>query len=566
MKQGKILIVLLALWYIADANSFAVPNGEEAPQKETMNLITSPEMLKITKLWVENYTGSYPDTDIQIVPLPTGNLKELMSVPGTIGMVTKDELPDIRTGQSHIFTVGKDVIVPVMNTKHPYKEEILHEGISPEAFYMAFTSSGEVTWGSLLDNGSPNTVTPIISDEDAVSEYLADFLNIEASQIQNAVVNGKDEMLERIRNDRYAIGFCRLKDVTDADGQALVSGLDLVPIDMNANDTIDLFEDIYATPSDLQRGIWIGKYPKTLYSKLYAVINSHSLDQREIAFLNWVVSEGQGLLDLNDYSTITQSERYTNGEKLAGNYHVVLDVPATGSFDKTSLIVLGICLSLVCIVLIIRLLFRKREPEAGPEGQRLQSINGRTAVQVPAGLFFDKSHTWAFMEKDGKVRIGIDDFLQQITGPITRVIMKQPGEQVKKGEIFLTLVQKGKQLKIQSPVSGVVTEQNSELVSDSSSINSAPYMEGWICLVKPLDWTKELKAFVMADRYSAWIKAEFQRLKDYLSSGIFFPDRVEANPVLLDGGEIEKGFLETFGPEAWEEFQTGFISNTSNIK
>ena len=54
------------------------------------------------------------------------------------------------------------------------------------------------------------------------------------------------------------------------------------------------------------------------------------------------------------------------------------------------------------------------------------------------------------------VRIGIDDFIQHITGPLTKVKMKNPGEKVKKGEPILSIIQNGKLLNINSPVSGTI--------------------------------------------------------------------------------------------------------------
>lgn len=564
MKPGKILFALLALLFFVVSNSYSEPKGEDAPQKLPITLLTSPEMLDITTLWVDKYNGAHPDAQISILQMPTGESKELMSLHGTIGLVTKEELPGIVKDKSCVLTVGKDVIVPVMSAKNPNRAEILQKGISPEAFSLAFTSAGKVTWGSLLGNDNQNSVTPFVYGDRHVSSYLADFLKTDPGQINAALVEGVDEMVKRFRKDQYAIGFCRVTDVTNPEGKEMIPGLNLVPIDMNGNHTIDHFENIYDTPEDLQRAVWIGKYPKTLYSKCYAVTNPRPLEQEETAFLNWLVSDGQDLLTANGYSAITRSELYANEEKLAGNQITVIDVPVAGSFDKTALIVLGSLLALFCIIFIVRISTRRGEPGSGSENHVPEPFSEESAIQVPSGLFFDKSHTWAFMEKDGKVRIGIDDFLQQITGPISRVIMKQPGDHIKKGELFLTLVQNGKQMKIKSPVSGVVNEHNSGLVSDSSSLNSAPFFDGWVYLVEPLNWSKELKAFVMVDRYVDWIKAEMQRLKDYLSSGISIPGRIEAGPILQDGGELEKGFLESFGPEAWEEFQNGFI-NTSKI-
>ena len=76
------------------------------------------------------------------------------------------------------------------------------------------------------------------------------------------------------------------------------------------------------------------------------------------------------------------------------------------------------------------------------------------------------------MEEDGLVKIGIDDFLQHITGPLTRVKLKSPGERVKKGKYILSIIQEGKQLEVYAPVSGTIKEHNKILETDSSLINS----------------------------------------------------------------------------------------------
>ena len=64
----------------------------------------------------------------------------------------------------------------------------------------------------------------------------------------------------------------------------------------------------------------------------------------------------------------------------------------------------------------------------------------------------------------------------------------------------------------------------------------------------------------MGDKYRNWLKAEFIRLKDFLTSGIKSPGMVESATILQDGGELRDGILESCGPEVWEEFQTGFIN------
>jgi glycine cleavage system H lipoate-binding protein len=185
-----------------------------------------------------------------------------------------------------------------------------------------------------------------------------------------------------------------------------------------------------------------------------------------------------------------------------------------------------------------------------------------TSVLAPKGILFDKTHTWAFMEKSGEVKIGIDDFLLHITGAVNRVKMKQPGEKIRKGEPAITIIQNGKQLSINAPVSGTVLIKNDLLVGDSSLLNQSPVQDGWIYSIEPSNWERESQFLFVADKYKEWIKNEFARLKDFLAYNRY-TSKTEFMPVMLqDGGELNDNLLTNFGPDVWEEFQDKFI-NTS---
>jgi glycine cleavage system H lipoate-binding protein len=187
------------------------------------------------------------------------------------------------------------------------------------------------------------------------------------------------------------------------------------------------------------------------------------------------------------------------------------------------------------------------------------------SVSVPKGVYFDKSHTWAFMEKNGFVKIGIDDFLLHITGPVNRLKMKNPGEKIHKGEPLLSLIQNGKQLTINSPISGTVKLNNNQLAEDSSMVNSSPYNDGWVYTIEPSDWLRDAQFLLMADKYSEWLKNEFARVKDFFAINCN-RGNLEVVPIMMqDGGELVENVLENLGPEIWEEFQIKFINNSYDI-
>lgn len=201
---------------------------------------------------------------------------------------------------------------------------------------------------------------------------------------------------------------------------------------------------------------------------------------------------------------------------------------------------------------------KSEEKEADMASVPVFDIN---SIRQKKGFLFDISHTWAFMDEEGQVKIGIDDFLQHVVGPVTRIKMKKPGETVSRGEKIMSIIQRGKRLNIYSPVSGVIKNNNEILDAEPSIVNTSPYDEGWVYTIEPTNWLSEVKDLLMGQNYTDWIKSEFSRLKDFLASSLNFKIHERTSLVLQEGGELRDGVLDEFGPEIWEEFQTKFIDN-----
>jgi glycine cleavage system H lipoate-binding protein len=163
------------------------------------------------------------------------------------------------------------------------------------------------------------------------------------------------------------------------------------------------------------------------------------------------------------------------------------------------------------------------------------------------------------MEQDGLVKIGIDDFLKHVTGRLTSLKMRSPGEKVRKGEKILTVIRDGKQLNLYSPVSGYIRKQNESLLSTPSKINTAAYTDGWVYQIEPVNWAREISFMFMFDKYKEWLQDEFVRLRDFLALSANSNSMVYQHVVLQDGGELKDNVLSDLGPEVWEDFQTRFI-------
>lgn len=180
-------------------------------------------------------------------------------------------------------------------------------------------------------------------------------------------------------------------------------------------------------------------------------------------------------------------------------------------------------------------------------------------VRLPRGVFFDKTHTWAYLKTAGQVQVGIDDFLAALTGPVTLKLHKVSGESIERGDHLATLMSEGKSLKVYSPVSGTIRSINKKALSRFSKRTNNEFTENWLFDMSPERWDMEKAMLIIGEKAQSWIKQEQARLRDVLA----FAERkydMAVQPILLqEGGEIEDRVLEPLSAEIWDEFQSEFI-------
>ncbi len=181
-------------------------------------------------------------------------------------------------------------------------------------------------------------------------------------------------------------------------------------------------------------------------------------------------------------------------------------------------------------------------------------------LRIPQGIFFNRHHTWTHLGESGAAKVGMDDFLQHITGSVKFKQLKNPGDAIRKGDLLAEIEQGGKQLRVFSPISGEILNTNSTLNENPEIIQEDPYEEGWIYKIKPSNWVKETKSYLLANEASDWSARELERLKDFLAGGPMRKYAAEPSMVLLqDGGEIRENVLSELPNEVWENFQEEFL-------
>ena len=117
---------------------------------------------------------------------------------------------------------------------------------------------------------------------------------------------------------------------------------------------------------------------------------------------------------------------------------------------------------------------------------------------------YQDSHEWARTD-DNLVIVGISDYAQDSLGDVVYVELPDVGSTKKKGDPFGVVESVKAASDVYMPVSGEIVEINSALEDEPSTVNDAPFGEGWLVKIKPTD-LGEVDALMNADEYEEYTK------------------------------------------------------------
>ncbi len=121
-------------------------------------------------------------------------------------------------------------------------------------------------------------------------------------------------------------------------------------------------------------------------------------------------------------------------------------------------------------------------------------------------ILFTKEHSWARIEDEETVTIGISDFAVDELGEITYVELPSIGQEVSQMEVIASVESLRDTMEVYSPVSGEIVEINEMLMDDPSVLNEDPFGDGWIAVVK-LSHPEELSRLMPREEYEDYLEA-----------------------------------------------------------
>ncbi|AEP11390.1 glycine cleavage system protein GcvH [Chloracidobacterium thermophilum] len=124
-------------------------------------------------------------------------------------------------------------------------------------------------------------------------------------------------------------------------------------------------------------------------------------------------------------------------------------------------------------------------------------------ANYPDDLQYTKDHEWIRITGDTG-RVGITFYAQDSLGDVVYVDLPKVGTTVKANEPFGSVESVKAVSELFSPVSGEVIEVNTKLADAPELVNTSPYDEGWMIVIR-LSNPGEVDALLSAAEYEDFI-------------------------------------------------------------
>jgi glycine cleavage system H protein len=125
----------------------------------------------------------------------------------------------------------------------------------------------------------------------------------------------------------------------------------------------------------------------------------------------------------------------------------------------------------------------------------LETTIYEVSYRIPQDRLYTGQGLW-FKPNGCRFLLGLSDFVQEHTGPISFIQTKAVGALVNKFGTVATLESAKCLLEITSPVSCVIYKVNQKLLEHPELVNNEPYAQGWLGEFEAFSWQAD-KAFLM---------------------------------------------------------------------
>jgi phosphate transport system substrate-binding protein len=277
-----------------------------------------PLMLK----WKEEFIKTNPNIKIDISSGGSGKgINDVMTTQVDIGMVSFEISAEEQSKGVWFVPVATDAVVAVISDNNPELETLINYGIKKETLEGIFVTGKIKSWGQAANNkyDKNNINVYYRSDSSGSTKCWYSYLGKNNGKYMGKGISGASPMIQAVLSDNFSIGYSSICYAYNGKTKLETKGIRVLPIDINGNNVIDDGEFFYHHLDSMINAISTGRYPAPPARDLYLVTNGKPNNPVLIAFIKWILTDGQKLLKENGYIKLSAKKLNAATDKLLKN-------------------------------------------------------------------------------------------------------------------------------------------------------------------------------------------------------------------------------------------------------
>ena len=307
----KVLLGLLLVLQSLSPNTVAMAQvSRDQELKGTITMSGAWALYPMAVKWAEEFQKIHPKVKIDIGAGGAGKgMADCLAGVVDLGMVSREIYPEEINKGAWWVSVTKDAVVPTVNSNNPVINELLARGVTKETFQGIWISGDIESWDQVIEREIAHTIHVYTrSDACGAAETWANFLGAHQEDLRDVGVYGDPGLAEVVKKDVLGIGFNNINYAYDTKSKRQILGIRVIPIDLNNNRSLDENESFYDTRDELITAIASGEYPSPPARDLHLVAHGRPVRQIVLAFINWILGEGQQYLSESGYITLSEEK------------------------------------------------------------------------------------------------------------------------------------------------------------------------------------------------------------------------------------------------------------------
>lgn len=371
-KLLAVMIISSLLPAMVSCSEEKHPLQDEKELKGSISISGAFALYPLAVQWTNKFAERNPLVRMDISAGGAGKgMTDVLNGMVDFAMLSRDLHDEEREKGAVDYIVGRDAVLPMVNVSNPLIDRILEKGITNDDAYRIWVSREYKTWGQFLGTGEMIPIKVYTrSDACGAAQTFAAWFGSEQDDLGGTAVFGDPGIAKAVSEDPYGIGFNNVAYAFDSQTSRPVEGLYILPVDSDKDGKISSEERFYDNKEQLVKAVEADKYPAPPARNLYLISKGVPTDSAKVAFLEYVLGEGQAFNEPNGYVQVSADARDRS-------LQLLYDATGQGSLRRNStsgIVILFIGLAAFLFILLVVPAFMKTLTSRRVYRQKLSSI------------------------------------------------------------------------------------------------------------------------------------------------------------------------------------------------